>query len=166
LHSETSTSDRQPITYLSGARQSKRLRLAKEGVRKTKLTVTKSMTVKEIKVELQKELKIPTICQRLFYGAVELDDNTATVASLQILANDIIDLKEENEIHEISDSEDVPKSKRRDEGGFGGTLLGRTEGRSSSPPKPVEAPTEKACDACTFSNPVDLRACGMCEKVF
>ncbi|KAJ7709699.1 hypothetical protein B0H17DRAFT_999051 [Mycena rosella] len=156
----------EPITY--GARQSKRLQQAKEtGVTK-KLTVHKSMTVKEIKVELQKELKIPTICQRLFYGSRELDDNTATVASLQIYANDIIDLKEENEIHEISDSDDVPKKKRRDEGGFGGTLLGRTEGRSSSPPKPVEAPppppTEKACGACTFTNPVDLLACSMCNN--
>ncbi|KAJ7510074.1 cysteine proteinase [Mycena galericulata] len=165
LASESSTRKQEPITYTSGARQSKRLRLAKEGIQKTKLIVTKSMTVKEIKVELQKELKIPTICQRLFYGGRELDDNTATVSSLQILANAIIDLQEENEVHEISDSEDVPKSKRRDEGGFGGTLLGRTEGRSSSPPKPT-APTEKVCDTCTFSNPVDLLACGMCEKEF
>ncbi|KAJ7444900.1 hypothetical protein FB451DRAFT_1343700 [Mycena latifolia] len=184
LDSASSTRKRSdPVTYMNAARHSKRLRQAKDiGVR-TKLTVHKSMTVKEIKVEvsflailskvqalksskLQKELKIPTICQRLFYGGRELDDNTATVASLQIYANDIIDLKEENEIHEISDSDDVPKSKRRDEGGFGGTLLGRTEARSSSPPKPVEAPTptEKACRACTFSNPVDLLACGMCNN--
>ncbi|KAJ7724461.1 hypothetical protein DFH07DRAFT_854832 [Mycena maculata] len=166
-----SARSREPITYMSGARQSKRLRQAKEGVRTRKLTVTKSMTLKEIKVELQKELKIPTICQRLFYEGRELDDNTATVASLQILANDIIDLKEENEIHEVSDSEDAPpKSKRRrDEGGgFHGTLLGRTEGRSSSPPKPAEppAPTEKACEACTFSNPVDILVCDMCDHVF
>jgi ubiquitin carboxyl-terminal hydrolase 48 len=117
----------------------------------------------------------------LFYGSQELDDNTATVASLQIFANSIIDLKEENEIHEISDSEEVPKkrNKRRDEGGgFGGTVLGRTEGRSSSPPKPVKAPkpmevppppaappTEKACHACTFANPVEEFACGMCNEV-
>jgi len=135
---------------------------------KKKLVVTKSMTVKEIKVQLQKELNIPTICQRLFYGGHELDDNTATVASLQIYANDVIDLKEENEVHEISDSEEVPKSKRRDEGGFGGTLLGRTEGRSSSPPKPapLPPPTEKACRTCTFSNPVDLLACGVCDTLF
>ncbi|KAJ7940429.1 hypothetical protein B0H13DRAFT_2648065 [Mycena leptocephala] len=155
--------------------------IAKETVLSKKLTVSKSMTVKDIKIELQKELKIPTICQRLFYGSQELDDNTATVASLQIFANSIIDLKEENEIHEISDSEEVPKkrNKRRDEGGgFGGTVLGRTEGRSSSPPKPAKAPkpmevppppaappTEKACHACTFANPVEESACGMCNEV-
>ncbi|KAJ6525652.1 hypothetical protein B0H19DRAFT_585928 [Mycena capillaripes] len=180
VNAESSGRNRsEPVTYMSGARQSKRLRLAKETVVTRKLTVHKSMTVKEIKVELQKELKIPTICQRLFYGSQELDDNTATVASLQIFANSIIDLKEENEIHEISDSEEVPKKKkRRDEGGgFSGTVLGRTEGRSSSPPKPVEAPpppppptvapsTEKACRTCTFSNPVDELACGMCNEVF
>ncbi|KAF8212019.1 hypothetical protein K438DRAFT_1223096 [Mycena galopus ATCC 62051] len=154
-----------PITYMSGARHSKRLRLARETVVTKKLTITKSMTIKEIKVELQKELNIPTICQRLFYGSQELDDNTATVASLQILANSVIDLKEENEIHEISDSEEVPKKgKRRDEGGFGGTVLGRTENRSEVP-KPVEAPppTEKACGACTFVNPVDELTCEMCH---
>jgi ubiquitin carboxyl-terminal hydrolase 48 len=100
----------------------------------------------------------------LFYGRRELDDNTATVASLEILANDTIDLKEETEVHEISsDSEDAGKGKRRDEG-FGGTLLGRTDTRSSSPPKPVPAPTERACGTCTFSNPVNITICGVCEQ--
>ncbi|KAJ7905721.1 hypothetical protein B0H14DRAFT_22558 [Mycena olivaceomarginata] len=70
---------------MSGARQSKRLRLARETVVTKQLTVTKSMTVKEIKVALQKELGIPTICQRLFYGSQELEDNTATVASSKSL---------------------------------------------------------------------------------
>ncbi|KAF7338128.1 hypothetical protein MVEN_02037600 [Mycena venus] len=157
----------EPITYMSGARQSKRLRLARETVVEKKLTVTKSMTVKEIKVEIQKQLNIPTICQRLFYGSQELDDNTATVASLQIFADAVLALQVENEIHELSDSEEVPKkkSKQRDEGGgFGGTVLGRSENRSSSPPKPT--PTEKACRTCTFSNPVEELACGMCNEVF
>ncbi|KAJ7087835.1 hypothetical protein C8R44DRAFT_28584 [Mycena epipterygia] len=167
LQDSESSAGHKPATYVSGARQSKRIRQAKETMVRRKITVNKSTTVKEIKVQLQKELDIPTICQRLFYEGHELEDNTATVASLQILANSIIDLKQENEIHEISDSEEVPKSKRRDEGGgFGGTLLGRTEGRSSSPPKPVEAPppTEKACRTCTYSNPVDLPVCGMCNN--
>ncbi|KAJ6597092.1 cysteine proteinase [Mycena vulgaris] len=164
--SASSRNHSEPVTYMSGARQSKRLRLSKEAGVRTKLKVHKSMTVKEIKIELQKELKIPTICQRLFHRGHELDDNTATVASLQIYANDIIDLKEENEIHEISDSEDTPKSKRRDEGGFGGTLLGRTEGRSSSPPKPASLPppTEKACGICTFSQSLSALACEMCNN--
>ncbi|KAF7363613.1 hypothetical protein MSAN_01018400 [Mycena sanguinolenta] len=169
LDSESSGRNRsEHITYMSGPRQSKRLRQAKEAVVTRKLTITKLMTVKEIKVELQKELNIPTICQRLYYGNQELDDNTATVASLQIFANSIIDLKEENEVHEISDSEEVPRKKgrRREEGGFGGTVLGRTENRSSSPPKPAEAspPTEKACRTCTYSNPVDEISCAMCNE--
>ena len=95
-----------------------------------------------------------------------MDDNTATVASLDILANSVIELKEENEIHEISDSEEVPKKRRDEGGGFGGTVLGRTHDRSSSPPaKPVEGPpAEKACGTCTYSNPVDQIACGMCNS--
>ncbi|KAJ7156934.1 hypothetical protein C8R43DRAFT_1183392, partial [Mycena crocata] len=155
----------EPVTYASGARQSKRLRMSKDTGKSTKVTVHKNMTVKEIKVKVQKELKIPTICQRLYYGGQELDDNTATVAGLQICANDVIQLKEENEVHEISDSEEVPKSKRRatDEG-FGGTLLGRSDGTSSSPPKPPDIPpTTKACTACTYSNPIELLACEICE---
>ncbi|KAJ7047010.1 hypothetical protein C8F04DRAFT_1062446 [Mycena alexandri] len=177
--SDSASSGRNRSEPVSGFRQSKRLRQGKEAVVTRKLTLSKSMTVKDIKVEVQKELNIPTICQRLFYGSEELDDNTATVASLGILANSVIDLKEENEVHEISDSEEVPKKKkRRDEGGgFGGTVLGRTEGRSSSPPKPnlppspptpVESllPTEKACGTCTFSNPVDELACSMCNTTF
>lgn len=52
LDSDTSGRNREPITYMSGARQSKRIRLAKEGIRRKKLTVTKSMTVKEIKMEV------------------------------------------------------------------------------------------------------------------
>ncbi|KAJ6623503.1 hypothetical protein B0H10DRAFT_2010118 [Mycena sp. CBHHK59/15] len=167
--SESSKQGSEPVTYMGGARQSKRLRQAKEVGMRRKLTVKKSTTVKEIKVELQKELNIPTICQRLFHGSFELDDNAATVESLRILANDILDLREENEIHEISDSEDVPKSKSRDEGGFGGTVLGRTDDRSSSPLKPAmkaPLPAEKTCRACTFSNPAHLLTCGMCSTVF
>lgn len=51
--SESSGRNRsEPITYMNGARQSKRLRMAKETVVTRKLTVHKSMTVKEIKVEV------------------------------------------------------------------------------------------------------------------
>ncbi|KAJ6497048.1 hypothetical protein C8R47DRAFT_1184375 [Mycena vitilis] len=163
----------EPTTHSSGARQSKRLRLGKQVVMTKKLTVHKTTTVKEIKVEVHKELNVPTICQRLFYGSLELEDNTATVASLQFFANSVIDLKEENEIHEISDSDEAPRNnkRRRNEGeGFGGTVLGRIEGRSSSPAKPLEdapaTPTEKACSACTFSNPIEELSCGMCSQVF
>ncbi|KAK7020447.1 hypothetical protein R3P38DRAFT_2969526 [Favolaschia claudopus] len=159
-----------PITYTNGARQSKRLRQAREAVVSVQITVTKSTTVKDMKVQLQKDLDIPTICQRLFYGKQELDDNAATVESLQILAHSVIDLREENEVHEISDSEEPPKKKgkRREEGGgFGGTVLGRSEHRSSSPPKAatVAPPTEKACGACTFVNPVDELTCNVCQEV-
>ncbi len=72
-------------------------------------------------------MSIPTICQRLFYREVELEDNEVTVADLSILANDVLDLREESEVHDLdSDIEVSPPTKRKREegGGFGGTLLG------------------------------------------
>lgn len=97
-------------------------------------------------------------------------DNSATIASLRILANDILDLREENEIHEISDSDDVPRKKRREEGrAFVGTLLGGTISTSSDPPEQMIVtvePSEKSCGACTYSNPIDAVVCTMCDTVF
>jgi ubiquitin carboxyl-terminal hydrolase 48 len=125
--------------------------------------------------QIQDLLKIPTICQRLFYRGVELEDNDISVASLQLLANDVLDLQEENEVHEISDSDEAPKKKRREEGqGFGGTLLGGTIPQA---PTPMEllAPSEdvqdafcfeKSCHACTFANPSAAPVCSMCNTVF
>ncbi|KAI0321663.1 hypothetical protein OF83DRAFT_1168297 [Amylostereum chailletii] len=160
-------------------RQSKRIR-SNARRRERRLGISKDMTVKEIKLMLQEELDIPTICQRLFYQGCELHDNGATVAVLGILANDVLDLREEREdvdLLDISDSEHQ-RSRRRDEGGgFGGTLLGGdipsdsitstyddsgTE-RTSSPP---DMDTAKACSACTFRNPIPALACSMCETPF
>ncbi|CAK5277621.1 unnamed protein product [Mycena citricolor] len=155
----------------TGTRQSRRLRAKDRGVRQ-KLTVTKSTTVKEIKVQLQHELKIPTICQRLFLGKRELDDNTATLESLRVSAHAVLELEQETEVHEISDSDEAPKRKRRREegGGFGGTILGRSSPlRASSParapsPSQAEPETGKICATCTYSNRVDLSQCEMCEN--
>ncbi|KIK57675.1 hypothetical protein GYMLUDRAFT_75287 [Collybiopsis luxurians FD-317 M1] len=114
---------REKITYGKGsARQSKRLRNKRDGKRK-RLTVTKSMTVKDVKVALQEQCEIPTICQRLFHHGKELLENEATIASIHVLANDILELYEESESHDFSDSNDVVPP--REEGrAFVGTLLG------------------------------------------
>lgn len=115
-------------------------------------------------------MNIPTICQRLFHQGRELTDNAATAASLNIYANDVLDVRQENEIIE-SDS-DSGETGPRDEGrGFGGTLLaGGADRPSSSPDKgtpPLSAGTgEKSCTTCTFSNESDAISCTMCETLF
>ncbi|KAI6045712.1 hypothetical protein EDC04DRAFT_2877115 [Pisolithus marmoratus] len=60
------------------------------GGENARLTVSKSTTVKDIKIMIQDVLKIPTICQRLFYKKEELEDNSTTVESLGILMNDTL----------------------------------------------------------------------------
>jgi len=119
-----------------------------------------------------KEFNVPTICQRLFYQGHELQDNQATAASLQILVNDVIDMKEVNEILEIdSDSDDKQvKKQKRIEAGFGGTLLGSTDSpwSSSSERTPLPAakiPHEKACSACTYINQPDYLRCEICNTI-
>jgi len=136
--------------------------------------VKKSTTVKEMKIMVHEEFFIPIILQRFFYQGQELEDNSATVASLQILANDVIDLREAEEVIDIdSDSDTRPiNKKRREEGqGFGGTLLGATESSWSSSPEQTPAPpfgsgSEKPCLACTFSNTSDAATCQICDTIF
>ncbi|KAJ7063468.1 hypothetical protein C8F01DRAFT_78645 [Mycena amicta] len=158
-----------PVSY-AGSRQSTRIRLAKENMAQTKMNVEKTTTIKDIKVHVQKELKIPTICQRLFYQSRELDDNAATIGSLNIFAHSVFELRQENEVYEISDSEEAPKKKRKpEEAGFGGTLLGRSHHVSSSPPPTTPPPPSrvKVCGVCTFENEAtDVEACTMCDTVF
>ena len=129
-----------------------------------------------ITIQLQEELSIPTIYQRLFHQGRELEDNSVTLVSVGVVANDVLDLREEAEDVDLigSDGEEVgQKRKRTDEGrAFGGTLLGsdrpahtRESSSSSAPHTPVE-PLEKSCPACTFVNPPDVLACTICDTVF
>lgn len=154
-----------PVTYSSksGARRSSRLQETKEW----RLTISKATTVKDMKVMLQDKLNVPTICQRLFHQEHELTDNAATAASLNIYANDVLDVRQENETVE-SDS-DFGETGPRDEGrGFGGTLLARGADPPSSngaPPLPAGR-GEKSCNTCTFSNEPDAVSCTMCEMLF
>ncbi|OBZ75519.1 Ubiquitin carboxyl-terminal hydrolase 48 [Grifola frondosa] len=159
------------LTYGSrkagGLRKSHRIRQVKEPGKRRRVTITKAMTVKELKVMLQDDLDIPVISQRLFYKGHELDDSSATLLSLGILSNDLLDLREESEdVNLLSDSDtENPKSKGRREGqGFGGTLLGGSDSqRSSSHPA---SPTSKPCSACTFENVVDASSCTICDTPF
>ncbi|TFK30135.1 cysteine proteinase [Coprinopsis marcescibilis] len=155
----------------SGFRHSRRLR-KKEGD-KRKITVGKSTTVKDIKIEISDLFDIPTICQRLLFDDKELADNKSTVEELGIPAHETIYLEQINEAMEIdSDTEPTPRRKPREEGqGFSGTILGgsftdssRASSRADTPSS--LPPAEKACGACTFVNPVDAVSCEMCETAF
>jgi len=133
------------------------------------------MSVKDIKLLLQEELDIPTICQRLFYQGQELADNSASVESLSILANDVLDLREEQENEELleTDTEVTYRQREADGGGFGGTLLARgwtseswpedtmSDRTATSSPAPMD--TTKPCSMCTFENASSATACEICE---
>ncbi|KAL7283349.1 hypothetical protein ACG7TL_002778 [Trametes sanguinea] len=145
-----------------GHRKSKRIRQVREYGKRRKITITKAMSVKELKVMLNDELGIPVISQRLFYRGQELDDSSATMISLGILSNDILDLKEENEDLNLLSDTDVevdgsstgPRKKRAEGQAFGGTLLGggSSFGNSSVPPPSSSPPAVAAvaCPACRW----------------
>ncbi|THH10686.1 hypothetical protein EW145_g1149 [Phellinidium pouzarii] len=141
-----------------------------------KTNVLKKWTIKDVKISISKVFKIPTISQRLYYRGKELEDNTETVANLQIFERDTLYLKEivEDMIILDSDLEDSGTgSKKRTEGdAFKGTLLsgissplpsGESEkiadsSRSSSPS------TEKPCPTCTYLNDFDASMCKVCDN--
>ena len=94
----------------------------------------------------------------------------ATMASLGILANDILDLWEEKENDDTlnSDAEHYSRESREEGQAFGGTILsGNTkaaktssEGDRYSSPEVVSIPNQ--CPVCTFINLDDLTICSMC----
>lgn len=134
--------------------------------------------------QLQEDLDIPTICQRLFYQGHELLDNEATVATLGVLSNDVFDLREVKEDVDLLDDSDTdrpPAKRRREEGrAFGGTLLAGdfSSDREIPDDTGTEAGSERgssvgfqdergvgeeiACSICTFKNPSEAVACQMC----
>lgn len=117
----------------------------------------------------------------------ELTDNSETVNSLGILANETLDLKEDKEVINLDsdvdvDSQGPPTKKRREEGrAFGGTVLSgdvkrtvkpdvngvddeQVTAKPSSPEATTTTLTEKHCPMCTFINPLDVPCCIMCES--
>ena len=118
--------------------------------------------------QLDDELGIPVISQRLFYRGHELNDSSATMLSLGILSNDLLDLKEESEdITILTDSDcEAPcgiNGKKRTEGeAFGGTLLGSYSYSSAPSSSQSLAPLVIACSACTYENGAADVECAMC----
>lgn len=149
-----------------GLRQSKRIRQGRARRENARLTVSKSTTIKDMKIMIQDVLKIPMICQRLFYKNEELEDNSTTVESLGILMNDTLDLREEGE---EGDSDGGPRKRRAEEKGFGGTLLATSsftslswDAGTSSEGEPLHEAT-RACPTCTYDNPPENNACDVCH---
>lgn len=111
-----------------------------------------------------------------------MQDNEVTVEDLQIYANEVLVLREENEAHgSDSDFEGQPskKQRREEERGFGGTVLSGTvsgqessqcedssQNQNSSPNLQGAMPTGKVCTACTFLNAYDAVACQVCDTLF
>ena len=138
--------------------------------------------------QVEKEFQIPIMLQRLYHDDKELSDSAATVSSLDILADDVLELEEHKEVFDISDTDEAPEAKRqrREGNGFGGTLLSLSA--PGDPVQPTEAITkdvvekeeadhdlktailqsvaEKACGACTFANIVDATECAICYTLF
>lgn len=131
--------------------------------------------------QIQESFNIPTICQRLFFRGQELENNDVTLEDLQIFANDIMDLREESEVHEIdSDFEERPvkKQRREAERGFEGTVLSGGINESdlgknlclNSTDDPSgdlsQVLDEKTCAVCTLLNALDAAACKICDTPF
>lgn len=125
-------------------------------------------------LQISELFDIPTICQKLTLHGAELQDNEATAESLQLLANDIIELQqitEEIDIDNMSDSGSTRSRPRTQERGFNGTLLGGASGLTdvsvpSSRAASVDAmAVEKACKVCTYANDPSSVACEICDTV-
>ena len=122
--------------------------------------------------QIQEQFDIPTIYQCLYYQGRELEDNTATIGSLNVLANDVMDLREDSEDIDLLGSDGEQPAHKSDEGqGFGGTLLVSGTHRSSHSHTPSDhdepmAEITRACPACTFENSPDVVCCAMCETPF
>ena len=116
-------------------------------------------------LQLNDELGILVISQRLFHRGRELNDSSATTLSLGILSNDLLDLKEESEdITILTDSDgDAPsgKKKRAEGEAFGGTLLGGSSYSSAPSSSQSLAPLGIACPACTYENGAAAVECAM-----
>ena len=142
--------------------------------------------------QISKLFDIPTICQKLSLHGAELLDNEATAESLDILADDVLELQqitEEIDIDSDGAEESRSRSKPREEGqGFNGTVLGGRGVRAGSsmvmtdrslPSSRADTPADimmsepgggmeegKPCKVCTYSNKPDVFACEICDTIF
>lgn len=122
--------------------------------------------------------------QTLFLNGHELPDGSATVAEIGLLLDDTLDLRQDQETDQTSDTEEIQKPRASEVEGFGGTLLGGfttgtegsdaddlvpslegVNGKGSEPPpssSPAHYAAAKACPACTFDNSSQDKNCRIC----
>lgn len=162
--SETTTKSKLLKPARQNFRQSRRLRRMKQhGVRR-RMTVSKDTTIKDIKIKIQEEWNISTICQRLIHHGTELQNNAATVASLEIGANDLIELHEVNEVHDLDSDTDDTSGNRNEGAGFSGTILcGVSDRTTTTIPSSPNNPAYRACPSCTLHNSPEATACTICD---
>ncbi|TFK55130.1 cysteine proteinase [Heliocybe sulcata] len=158
------------VTYGSGGtRRSKRIRRGTLKGNYFKISVSKETTIKDLRLKVQETSEVPVICQRLFYRGQELDDSSATIGSLGILSNDVIDVQQASEEAMNDESEHAANKKPRIDDGraFDGTMLGR-----QCEPPPDATGQENVgsavlevgeCSACTYRNVEGAQVCIMCE---
>ena len=98
-------------------------------------------------------------------------NNSETVASLGIMANDTLELIEEKEKGVlVSDGEEAATGRKpRNEGrAFGGTVLGGVARKiTANEQRTTSEETvgkERHCPACTFINSDDATVCKICES--
>ena len=84
------------------------------------------------------------------------------MAALEIVANDILELHEVNEIHDLdSDPEDVPTNMNEGQGFSGTVLIGGLTQTSIPSSSPISSP--RACPTCTFHNLSHVVSCTVCD---
>ena len=72
---------------------------------------------------MQEELGIPTIYQHLYHHGRELDEHSATIGALGILANDVLDLREDSEDIDLLGSGSDHEARRAGEGGSAFSMI-------------------------------------------
>lgn len=83
-----------------------------------------------LRPQLYEKLNIPTIYQRLFYRGTELTNSLETMASLGILADDILEFREEMQTEEMSHPDKEQFNLELEGRAFGGTALSGDSQRS------------------------------------
>ncbi|GAA5822992.1 hypothetical protein JCM11251_004450 [Rhodosporidiobolus azoricus] len=130
-----------------GSRSSSRIK-NKSGVAFRKelrfIQMAKDDLVKDLKVKIEEETKIPVIAQRLFFNFQELQDSSISVAELGLANGDTLEVHgvdtDNIDIDQLQDVAPRRKGKRGRSEGFGGTgLLGWGDFVDSTPENGIEA---------------------------
>ncbi|WVF71134.1 hypothetical protein IAT40_005931 [Kwoniella sp. CBS 6097] len=124
--------------------------------------ISKSTSIRDLKVEIMRRKKLSPISQRLIHNGRELDKSDETMESIGYLAGDEIRLEEIEEGDE-DDIMDMDIRMDGDIGDFGGAkkVNGRVEGFGGT-----ALLSRIACPQCTYENAGYAKSCEMCYAEF